>query len=663
MMTSFERVISAAESAGLRVRYSDDRDRADIQAPGHSSADRSVSVKYERDGCLTVVNCHAPDTHTRGFLGHIGLSLKDLFDAPKGPYRYPDGREVTRVQRPDGKKTFYQKGNKNGRALFGSDRMPADLAETIHVVEGEKDVMAIRAAGGHAVCNAMGAGKAVQFDWSPLVGRPVVIVADADQPGRGHARHVRGILAPIATSVKIVGAKEGKDAADHLALGYTLDDFQQLDLADDEGEGATFPRPRLYAATELKGAEKPTWLARGRIVYGAVNLLVGPEGIGKSLAWVLIAAKVTTGALLPEFGIPSREPGHVIVVITEDDWATVVRPRLEVAGADLARISVVCTEPDGSGTPVFPADMHLITSAEPAPALVVVDAWLDTVTAKLSVKDPQQARQGLHPWKEAAGQTGAAVLLLTHTNRVSSSDARDTYGATGELRKKARVCLYAQAGEEEGHLLIGPEKANHTRKLPATKFQIAGVARFAASDDDDGTVPLLHAVGDSDKTIGEHVADRFAAVADPKAARDSPERVGAVGWLQDYLSLQPGLKAPAEQVRRDGKTAGFSVRTLQRAAKDLEVMQPGEGFPRITYWVLPEHKRREPPDDGGKSRQVGPISQNGAQLDFSGTTVPDQEKQVGATGVGSTVVPVAPTPGDTGEDGATATRRQPGKCA
>ncbi len=215
-------------------------------------------------------------------------------------------------------------------------------------------------------------------------------------------------------------------------------------------------------------------------------------------------------------------------------------------------------------------------------------------------------------------------------------------------------------------MLIGPEKANHTRKLPATKFQIAGVARFAASDDDDGTVPLLHAVGDSDKTIGEHVADRFAAVADPKAARDSPERVGAVGWLQDYLSLQPGLKAPAEQVRRDGKTAGFSVRTLQRAAKDLEVMQPGEGFPRITYWVLPEHKRREPPDDGGGSRARLALSlrTGGRNWISVAQLCLTRKKQVGATGVGgSTVVPVAPTPGDTGEDGATATRRQPGKCA
>ena len=39
---------------------------------------------------------------------------------------------------------------------------------------------------------------------------------------------------------------------------------------------------------------------------------------------------------MPEFGIPARDPGRVLIAaITEDDWHTVVRPRLEVAGADL----------------------------------------------------------------------------------------------------------------------------------------------------------------------------------------------------------------------------------------------------------------------------------------------------------------------------------------
>ena len=90
-----------------------------------------------------------------------------------------------------------------------------------------------------------------------------------------------------------------------------------------------------------------------------------------------------------------------------------MRPRLEVAGADLAMMWVICIEDDGSGAPTFPRDLHLIADAKPAPALVIVDAWLDTVPAVLSVRDPQQARQG---------RRGVHLLRPDDHNRPSSSD-------------------------------------------------------------------------------------------------------------------------------------------------------------------------------------------------------------------------------------------------
>jgi len=136
---------------------------------------------------------------------------------------------------------------------------------------------------------------------------------------------------------------------------------------------------------------------------------------------VWLVAAVTTGKPLPEFGMPARDPGHVLIAaITEDDWRTVVRPRLIVAGANNAMIRVICTDDDGSGSPTYPRDMFLITGADPKPDLVVVDAWLDTVPTDLRVRDTQQARQALHPWKEAATILDAAMLLLCHTNRVEA---------------------------------------------------------------------------------------------------------------------------------------------------------------------------------------------------------------------------------------------------
>src|SRR6476469_948339 len=275
--------------------------------------------------------------------------------------------------------------------------------------------------------------------------------------------------------------------------------------------------PKRWSALDLEPAEQPRWLADSRLPRAATCLLLGDEGIGKSLLWVLVVAHVTTGTAFPEVGMPPRSPGWVVLVLTEDDWSTVVRPRLEAAEADLSRIEVICAERDGGGSPTFPRDIKLLY-AEPTPDIVVVDCWLDTVPSNLRVSDAQNARQALHPWKEVATRTDATVLLLGHTNRVQSPNARDRYGATSALRQKARMTLFAQQ-DQEGHLVVGPEKANGAPIKPASTFSISGVPFFQPNPENDGTVPLLTYVSESDKTSREHLQD---SVADRRKGADKP---------------------------------------------------------------------------------------------------------------------------------------------
>ncbi len=348
-------------------------------------------------------------------------------------------------------------------------------------------------------------------------------------------------------------------------------------MTDPHREEPESTAPRLWRATDLKPAAQPRWLAKGRLPLAAISLLVGDEGIGKSLLWVWIVAAITTGKALPEFGIPRRAPSHVILVCTEDDWSTTVLPRLTVAGADLSRITVICTEDDGSGAPTFPRDLHLIADADPQPSLIVVDAWLDTVPAGLSVRDPQQARRALHPWKEVATATDSAVLLLCHTNRVASGNARDKYGATGELRKKARMTLFAQA-DDDGRLIVGPEKMNTAAPLPASTFEITGIQHFAATVDHDGTVPLLTYVGDSDRTAREHIVDRFTGTPSDEAADDIDE------WLTDLLANDP---VKATEVFSSADAAGFSKDQAKRAKKRLGIIADRPNNPGPWFWSLP----------------------------------------------------------------------------
>ncbi len=336
------------------------------------------------------------------------------------------------------------------------------------------------------------------------------------------------------------------------------------------GKSGDNDRPRVWNAKDLESAKPKSWLAKHRIPRSGVTVLVGDEGIGKSLFWVWIVAAVTTGDALPEYGIPEREPQHVRLVLTEDDWSTEVRPRLELSGADLDYVSVICEKKDGSGSPTFPSDdMDLLyerTADGATPVLVIVDAWLDTVPGGLNVQTPQDARLALHPWKDVAVQTSAAVLLMTHTNRAKGK-ARDKYGITGELRKKARMTLFAQTNDRK-QLLIGPEKANGTAIVPSSVFSIDVVQVRPPTDDDDGTVARLEFVEDSDHTAGE--------IADSDGM--SPEQM----WLINQLA-----EGPQKNVIERAIAEGFKAYRIRLAAKELKVKFERVGFPAESQWSLP----------------------------------------------------------------------------
>jgi len=137
--------------------------------------------------------------------------------------------------------------------LNGTRRVPYRLPEVIaavaesrrvFVVEGEKDADALVRAGEVATSCPGGAGK-----WSHvaddackvLAGAEVIIVADKDKAGRAHDAEVAASLFPVASSVVVVEATTGKDAADHLGGGHPVDAFEVVSTIVDNEPEAPLP--------------------------------------------------------------------------------------------------------------------------------------------------------------------------------------------------------------------------------------------------------------------------------------------------------------------------------------------------------------------------------------------------------------------------------------
>lgn len=184
-------------------------------------------------------------------------------DGIEATYDYVDehGDVLYQVVRKVGKK-FVQRRPKDGAiAPYGANdwewslgkvrrvlyRLPellgADASQDVFIVEGEKDVDTLRRHGLVATCNPHGAGKwrSVSKDacgW--LKGRSVVVIPDADDPGRKHAEDVRKSLAPHARVV-VVELPGAKDSAAWLSAGGTTENLAALvaearERADVKGE-------------------------------------------------------------------------------------------------------------------------------------------------------------------------------------------------------------------------------------------------------------------------------------------------------------------------------------------------------------------------------------------------------------------------------------------
>jgi len=209
-------------------------------------------------------------------------------------------------------------------------------------------------------------GKTALPDWEVIAlnGRQVFIAYDSDAVTKRevHAAMERlaGFLKTHGARVQFVylpqsggGTKVGLD--DYLAVGHSVEDLRALAMPDlrrpAPGKPAAQshdPEPRngpvgdgrpaqaeviLTPASDIR-PERIEWAWQGRIPFGAVTLLVGEPGLGKSTVLVDICARLTRGQLE---GDACGRPVGVIVASAEDHRSATIVPRLTAAGADLAR--------------------------------------------------------------------------------------------------------------------------------------------------------------------------------------------------------------------------------------------------------------------------------------------------------------------------------------
>jgi len=174
-------------------------------------------------------------------------------------------------------------------------------ADTVFVVEGEKDVETLRGIGLVGTCNAMGAGKWRQEYNEHFRGKIIAILPDNDKPGRAHSVQVANNLHGLAASVKIIelpGLPAKGDVTDWIQDGATKEELSELVKTTREWVPE---EPKSLLSSLLKWNDiltldvRTEYLVEKLIPKQSITLLFGRGGIGKTSLCMQIARSVAEG--------------------------------------------------------------------------------------------------------------------------------------------------------------------------------------------------------------------------------------------------------------------------------------------------------------------------------------------------------------------------------
>jgi predicted transcriptional regulator len=332
------------------------------------------------------------------------------------------------------------------------------------------------------------------------------------------------------------------------------------------------PRPTLLKSTEVVPAPM-RMLWRGRLPQGVISVIAGEPGKGKSTLMATISAEL------------SRQGITSIIASQEDNPSTVIRPRLDVAGADLERVHLISEDTQL----VFPEHLE------------VLRGMINDTGAKLVSFDPfsgyfgsdraMHKRQTLMELAKLARELNCAILGLHHTIKGDGKTAIELLGGpTSGLSGAARaVYLYGNDPNDCDRRALGCVKVNGF-EMPATLTIEHTTVDYRGTDGaklQAGRLKIRREINASARSL--MYQGRINTTRDQECAE----------WLTELL-VKSDFTLEIPTVRLAAESQGFSWPTVLRVSVALEIEKSsvGDDNDSIETWSLaPDHPLRQVESD------------------------------------------------------------------
>lgn len=334
--------------------------------------------------------------------------------------------------------------------------------------------------------------------------------------------------------------------------------------------------------------ERVEWLSMSRLAAGKITVLDGDPGLGKSTVTLDWAAKITRGDALPNG--PKQRPRGVLILSAEDGKGDTIRPRLDVAGADLTKVFLfeMRDEAGNSYLPSLPQHLDALGSQIEATdaALVIIDPLVAYLSSELKAISDQDVRRMLSPMAAVLERTRAAGLALRHLNKSAGMASLYRGGGSIGIIGAARFgLLVARDPDDESgrRRILAVQKANIGEDdAPSLIYRLESVP---------GT-DVARVVWEGESSVRAHTLTSM-----PSSDGERSEASDARSWLADALA---GGSVAARDLKLLAKEDGIAWRTVERVKESAGVHCGRIGFGRGGHWVwslAPIHRQHRTPSD------------------------------------------------------------------
>jgi hypothetical protein len=286
---------------------------------------------------------------------------------------------------------------------------------------------------------------------------------------------------------------------------------------------------KFFSPAELRAYEPPAnanLLGDFHLEPGALSILAGPPGCGKSRASLTLAAAIARGQG-SWFGLEVHAKARVLILQAENGLTRLHRDMLSMPVFEGLDDMIRISEPPDLGlmisNPGFRAEMRQVME-EFAPGLVILDPWNSAVADEML----REFREGLSYLKEitSCGSEKCATLILHHLRKPREGDRQRGRGLANllsgsyQLQSTARsvmVMMPASDDTEDSRVIFTTAKNNNGEKGPRSCWKLVP-SGFEAVEDFDFEVYDGGGNKPEPKVREEHIRAIFAEGPTTQAA-------------------------------------------------------------------------------------------------------------------------------------------------